>query len=113
MVPSRRARVGPETRAAHLVAALERSRKLRRACPGAFPERRLTAPAPARWGVDLSLVLGTLIWGATFVPGKRALADVSTLLFLALRVAIATAVLVIAFRPQFRAGRPVLPSLRA
>src|SRR5258708_2639035 len=113
MVPSRRARVGPETRAAHLVAALTGSGKLRRACPGAFPERRMTAPAPARWRVDLSLVLVTLIWGATFVLVKRAGADVSWLLFVGLRFAIAAVVLAIAFRRQFRAGTPVLPSLRA
>jgi hypothetical protein len=33
----------------------------------------MTAGAPARWRVDLSLVLVTLIWGATFVLVKRAL----------------------------------------
>lgn len=73
----------------------------------------MTARAPARWRVDLSLVLVTLIWGATFVLVKRALADVSTLLFLALRFAVAALVLAIAFRRQFRTGTPVLPSLRA
>lgn len=52
-------------------------------------------PAPvARWKADLALLLNTLIWGATFVLVKEALADVSTLLFLAVRFALAGAILV-------------------
>ena len=52
--------------------------------------------------VDLSLVAVAMIWGATFVLVKRALADVSTLLFLALRFAGATAALLFVFRKHFR-----------
>jgi drug/metabolite transporter (DMT)-like permease len=43
-----------------------------------------------------------MIWGATFVLVKRALADVSTLLFLALRFAAATAALLFVFRKHLR-----------
>jgi drug/metabolite transporter (DMT)-like permease len=58
---------------------------------------------PASWKVDGSLVAVTLIWGATFVLVKQALADVSTLLFLTLRFSIAAAVLALIFRREFRA----------
>jgi drug/metabolite transporter (DMT)-like permease len=58
---------------------------------------------PASWKVDGSLVAVTLIWGATFVLVKQALADVSTLLFLTLRFSIAAAALAIIFRKEFRA----------
>src|SRR6202162_2155842 len=67
----------------------------------------MTAEKPRRWLVDLSLVGVCLIWGATFILVKRALADISTLLFLTLRFTAATAVLALIFRPQFRA-----PNLR-
>ena len=43
-----------------------------------------------------------MIWGATFVLVKQALAGVSTLLFLTLRFAIATLALALIFRKQFR-----------
>ena len=58
---------------------------------------------PASWKVDSSLVAVTLIWGATFVLVKQALADVSTLLFLTLRFSIAAGALAIIFRKEFRA----------
>lgn len=59
--------------------------------PAPEPGRR---PAPvARWKADLALLLNTLIWGATFVLVKEALADISTLLFLAIRFALAGAIL--------------------
>jgi drug/metabolite transporter (DMT)-like permease len=58
---------------------------------------------PASWKVDGSLVAVTLIWGATFVLVKQALADVSTLLFLTLRFSIAAAALALIFRKEFRA----------
>jgi drug/metabolite transporter (DMT)-like permease len=45
----------------------------------------------------------TLIWGATFVLVKQALADVSTLLFLTLRFSIAAIVLALVFRKELRA----------
>lgn len=54
--------------------------------------------------IDLSLIVVAMIWGATFVLVKRALADVSTLLFLALRFAAATIVLLFIFRKSFRSA---------
>lgn len=60
---------------------------------------------PPGWLVDASLVLMTLIWGATFIMVKRALADASTLLFLTLRFAAAAALLAVIFRHAFRAGK--------
>jgi drug/metabolite transporter (DMT)-like permease len=62
----------------------------------------MTVEKPAGWLVDLSLVGVCLIWGATFILVKRALADISTLLFLTLRFTAATVVVVIIFRKQFR-----------
>ena len=59
--------------------------------------------------VDLSLVAIAMIWGATFVLVKRALADVSTLLFLALRF-VAAAALAFVFRKQLRAANSHPPS---
>jgi len=58
---------------------------------------------PAGWKVDGSLVAVSLVWGATFVLVKQALADVSTLLFLTLRFSIAAIVLAVIFRKEFRA----------
>lgn len=46
-----------------------------------------------RWSAELALALVCLIWGSTFVLVKNALADISTILFLALRFSIATLVL--------------------
>jgi drug/metabolite transporter (DMT)-like permease len=64
---------------------------------------------PPGWLVDGSLVVMTLIWGATFVMVKRALADASTLLFLTIRFATAAFVLALVFRnywrKDFRAGK--------
>jgi len=54
---------------------------------------------------ELALVLLSLIWGSTFVVVKAALADSSTLLFLALRFALAATALVLAFRPSASALR--------
>jgi drug/metabolite transporter (DMT)-like permease len=62
----------------------------------------MTATRPAGWKVDGSLVAMTLIWGATFVLVKQALADVSTLLFLTLRFSVAAVVLAFVFRKEFR-----------
>ena len=67
---------------------------------------------PPRWLIDLSLIAVALIWGATFVLVKRALADVSTLLFLTLRFLVASALLAVIFRSQFR-GANVARSFRA
>jgi drug/metabolite transporter (DMT)-like permease len=62
--------------------------------------------------VDTSLVMITLIWGATFVLVKDALADVSTLLFLTIRFAAAAVVLALVFRKDFRQGK-IAMSVRA
>jgi drug/metabolite transporter (DMT)-like permease len=62
----------------------------------------MTERRPAGWLVDGSLVVMTLIWGATFVVVKRALADASTLLFLTIRFGAAAFVLALIFRTHFR-----------
>jgi drug/metabolite transporter (DMT)-like permease len=62
----------------------------------------MTERRPAGWLVDGSLVVMTLIWGATFVMVKRALADASTLLFLTIRFATAAFVLALIFRRDWR-----------
>ena len=72
----------------------------------------MTAEKPPGWLVDLSLVGVCLIWGATFILVKQALADISTLLFLTLRFTAATVVLALIFHKQFRAPNLRL-SLRA
>jgi drug/metabolite transporter (DMT)-like permease len=60
----------------------------------------VTRNAPGlRWRADLALIFITFIWGATFILVQRALADASTLLFLALRFSLATIALGLAFRP--------------
>jgi drug/metabolite transporter (DMT)-like permease len=68
----------------------------------------MTGGKPPGWLVDLSLIVVAMIWGTTFVLVKRALADVSTLLFLTLRFLAATAVLAIIFRKQFRGANLAL-----
>lgn len=67
---------------------------------------------PSRWLVDGSLLLMTLIWGATFILVKRALADASTLLFLTIRFTFAAILLALIFRKDFR-GDNVGFSIRA
>jgi drug/metabolite transporter (DMT)-like permease len=62
----------------------------------------ISARRPPGWLVDGSLVVMTLIWGATFVMVKRALADASTLLFLTIRFGTAAFVLALIFRTDFR-----------
>lgn len=47
---------------------------------------------------EAALVVNTMVWGATFVLVKAALASVSPVLFLALRFALATAALLVVFR---------------
>jgi drug/metabolite transporter (DMT)-like permease len=71
----------------------------------------MSRPKPPGPLVDLSLVVVAMIWGATFVLVKRALADVSTLLFLALRFAAATVALLFLFRKHLR-GPQLAYSLR-
>jgi drug/metabolite transporter (DMT)-like permease len=62
----------------------------------------MTANRAAGWRVDLSLVFVALIWGATFVLVKRALDDISTLLFLTLRFIFAVSALSLIFRKELR-----------
>lgn len=69
------------------------------------------APPVARWKADAALLLNTLIWGATFVLVQQALADVSTLLFLALRFALAGAVLALVARKLLRSPHLLRASL--
>lgn len=52
---------------------------------------------PLRLKADLALCLITLIWGATFVVIKDALGDVSPLVFVWLRLAVASALLLAVF----------------
>jgi drug/metabolite transporter (DMT)-like permease len=64
----------------------------------------MTGKKPAGWLVDCSLIGVAFIWGATFVIVKQALADVSTLLFLTIRFALATLALALIFGHQFKTG---------
>ncbi len=59
-----------------------------------------------RWALtaDLALVAVTLVWGATFVTVKEALADIRPFAFLAVRFAIAFLVLLPFFRREIRRG---------
>jgi drug/metabolite transporter (DMT)-like permease len=56
------------------------------------------------------LVLATLVWGATFVLIKAALADISALLFNAMRMALASVALAIIFGSRLRGLRRSLPA---
>lgn len=67
----------------------------------------MTDRRPASWKLDSSLLTVALVWGATFILVKRALADVSTLLFLTLRFSIAAAALALLFRREFRAPNAI------
>ncbi len=58
--------------------------------------------APARWKADLALSVVALVWGTTFVVVKRALIDISTMYFLALRFSLASACMLFLFIPAFR-----------
>jgi drug/metabolite transporter (DMT)-like permease len=55
-------------------------------------------PAVAVWKADLALVAITAIWGSTFVVVKEALAQVSPLVFNAIRMALAAGLLALWFR---------------
>jgi drug/metabolite transporter (DMT)-like permease len=57
---------------------------------------------PSHWRAEFGLASICLVWGATFVVVKGALADVSTLLFLGIRFTLATLVLLAIF--LFRRG---------
>ena len=62
--------------------------------PGKIFSKRLQA--------DLALGLAALIWGATFVLVKDALADVSVFVYLAVRFALAAAVMALFFWRSLR-----------
>ena len=62
--------------------------------------------APRRSQADLALAVAALIWGATFVIVKSALADISALYFLALRFALASLCMLLMFLPAFRRAAP-------
>ncbi len=61
-----------------------------------------TSKTPARWQADLTLALVALIWGSTFVVVKRALNEISTMYFLALRFAFASVCLCVIFGRSYR-----------
>ena len=66
----------------------------------------------SRTRAELALVFNTLIWGSTFIVVKQALADVSPLLFLALRFGVATLALVVLFRGSWSHPRHVRAAVR-
>lgn len=70
--------------------------------------------APPRWRADLSLAVVALIWGTTFVVVKSALAEISAVLFLALRFGLASLCMAALFaRPLRRiSSAEVLSGLR-
>ena len=69
---------------------------------------------PPRWRADTALACVALVWGCTFVVVKSALADISTVYFLALRFGAAAVFMLLLFAPSFRRGgwRAVLSGLR-
>src|SRR5579884_532398 len=73
------------------------------------------ANAPARWKAEIALAFVALVWGSTFVVVKSALAEISTVYFLALRFGIATlAMLVMFWRPfQRSSGRAIRAGIAA
>jgi len=68
---------------------------------------RLHKPPP-RWLADCVLAFVALVWGATFVFVKRALADISTVCFLAIRFSLATACMIAMFARPLRHTKPLL-----
>lgn len=70
--------------------------------------------ASSRRQADFALGFVALIWGVTFVLVKRALTEISTLYFLALRFSLAAACLLILFAGAFRRmkRREILQGLR-
>ncbi len=65
------------------------------------------------WRADLALMAVVAVWGATFIVVKEALANASTLLFLALRFGLASAALAIAFAGRYTGFPAVRRSLQA
>ncbi|MBI2956190.1 MAG: DMT family transporter [Acidobacteria bacterium] len=68
----------------------------------------MVVAAPRRLQADLALLAICFIWGSTFVVVKSALEDASPLVFLLLRFALATALLLAIFRKQKLWGQPGL-----
>jgi drug/metabolite transporter (DMT)-like permease len=60
------------------------------------------ARTQTRWTADLALAVVALVWGATFVIVKQALGQMSTMYFLAVRFALASACMYLIFMPAFR-----------
>jgi drug/metabolite transporter (DMT)-like permease len=56
----------------------------------------------ARWQADLTLAIVALIWGVTFVTVKRALNEISTMYFLAVRFGFASFFMLLIFGLRFR-----------
>ncbi len=67
----------------------------------ATPETAITR-SHSRWTADLALAITALVWGATFVIVKQALVEISTMYFLALRFALASACMLLIFLPGFK-----------
>jgi drug/metabolite transporter (DMT)-like permease len=67
------------------------------------------ADAPARWKAEIALAFVALVWGSTFVVVKGALAEISTIYFLALRFGLATVAMVFMFWRAFQtnSGRAI------
>jgi drug/metabolite transporter (DMT)-like permease len=65
----------------------------------------------SRWGAELGLAFTCIVWGSTFVVVRNALADVSTVLFLAIRFSLAAVLL--AGTHVLRGGSLREPGLRA
>lgn len=61
---------------------------------------------PRKFKADLLLIGCSLIWGATFVLVKDALADASVFVFLALRFLLATAALILMYGGELRKAGP-------
>jgi drug/metabolite transporter (DMT)-like permease len=62
----------------------------------------VSAPQHSRWQAEAALAIVAIIWGATFVVVKQALADISTIYFLFLRFTLASVCLLLLFAPGFR-----------
>lgn len=61
---------------------------------------------PPSWHADLVLAFVALIWGATFVIVKRALSDISTVYFLAIRFSLASVCMLLMFARPLRQTNP-------
>lgn len=70
-------------------------------------------PEPSHWRPDIALFVVALVWGTTFVLVKQALADITTVYFLALRFSLATLCMLPLLLPVVRnSPRLLWPGLR-